>query len=84
MERCHILLADTDLNDLEEDYWSCSTLPTITVTRTVALGQLRATVEWWQRHAAIEENHDKVTFMLDKADWQNLCSLAGLHNRQVY
>ena len=79
MEACNVILADSELNDLEDDYWACHTLPTVTVTRVIAVAQLRA-LEWLQPHA--EENHSQVTVTLDKTDWYDLCRIAGLQEKK--
>ena len=80
MEGCNIILGDSELNDLEDDYWACCTLPTTTVTRATALAQLKRALEWLQPHA--EENHNQVIIKVDKTDWYNLCGVAGLQGKK--
>ena len=76
VEKCNIILADSELNDLEDDYWANCTLPTTTVTRATALAQLKKVLEWLQPY--VEENHNQVIIKVDKTDWYKLCSSAGL------
>ncbi len=80
MERCDIILADSDLNDLEDDYWACYPLPTVTVTRVTALAQLKRVLEWLQPYA--EENHSQVIVKLDKTDWHEMRSIVGLEGKR--
>ena len=80
VEEYNIILAESELNDLEDDYWACYTLPTTTVTRATALAQLKRALEWLQPHA--EENHNQVIITLDKTEWYNLCSIAGLQGKK--
>ena len=82
MEACNVILADSELNDLEDDYWACHTLPTVTVTRVIALAQLKRALEWLQPHA--EENHTQVIVTLDKTDWYDLCSIVELQGKKKH
>ena len=78
----NIILADRELKDLEDDYWACGncTLPTTTVTRAIALAQLKRALECLQPYA--EDNHSKVIITLDKTTWYTLCHLAGLQRER--
>jgi len=82
MDGRNVVLSDSELNDLEDDYWACSTIPvpTTTVTRATAQAQLKRALEWLQQHAA--ENHTQLIITLDKIDWYDLCSTAGLQAKK--
>ena len=82
MDGFNILLSDSELNDLEDDYWVCSAIPitTTTVTRATAQAQLKRALGWLQQY--VEENHTQVIITIDKKDWYELCSIARLQAKK--
>ena len=82
MDGFNIVLSDSELNDLEDDYWACSAIPitTTTVTRATAQAQLKRALGWLQQY--VEENHTQVIITIDKKDWYELCSIARLQAKK--